>query len=826
MISQGEVGYIKSAIRRNNVTTVDCVMHGRKDDMPQQIIVPLLMGGKEVFILGRVYNPATHQDPREIIGRTFYTKGVTRTDSGGVTTELLPPHSQGYVTFFTNADRTFVLVQLLKPGPKRTVGPVLKDLLTIGNVRIDGDLPLEMRLPRMKISPEDPKPVSAQSSADTKLEKVLTSLFSSIAAQVSALPIHRYEKYLRTPADQQKTAKNVVAAINNCCPNLPAVLMKKNFTFEGVTKAAKLVARYRYSPSKKHHVIDDFNDTTNRTSGVYIRVYKTFTRDSAWKNSKIIFFYPGWTISMDQRKRAHRKDAWNEENSSSLHYMRARAADTWEVYQVAEVFGTEGQLFKDVIEQSIMLLLGSTFVEGLQLIEQSIAKRSRHKAQDEEKPGGEEVRAIVNTELSMLYYDIAKASFKETGYSWPAGRAGFGAKGLTLSSPLGGEHAHDKRAITLTEDARHWYHTFKPRKPQKVDNTNMVYMRIFPTGSYIDSTGVLLFSHTGPQNTGKVPGLNDEFILTVETVKKGILDANGRQARHPKCYARYGNLGSYSNWQVAHRMAIRVDWQKDGQWHRAWLQESGKITYVDLEEQGSLRTYATMSAFHAYLMRSDWTQPQSFRPEYGHATLLKVETDYFRQRVVVSPITKSLETLEGPYGPDISGLVKQLEALGVDHVNGNFGEFDEFRNDPTYYPSGKVPTTGGGPDRRSCCDYCQFLRTNATLAGFPETSSIAPAVLRNCKQATVNGTLVNRCGHCWLRGLPCSWTIAPKLFGQHNWTPKWAGTERKQIEALANWPNAIFAQQAYTDAVYMLKKREEDPELIEDPRYITFDTDL
>lgn len=485
----------------------------------------------------------------------------------------------------------------------------------------------------------------------------------------------------------------------------------------------------------------------NHTAGGYVKAYSDFRPGTEWYGDDS-YVYDGQSNDVWTRQLGHdrSRDNPNEANYNFHHYHVARAArkcKTGQLFEQSEMEGGSQELAKglrDLTEQMFILLLNTYSQKAMNWRERTLNKPIQQAVAEQ----------YGDRELCIVYSEMAQLALQRSGFAQPGqpGRAPFGAAGgLNYTSPLGGEHTFDYEKTTwVVEDhGDKWvYH----RSSFKLSaGENKLLFRSNQKAGYtfeISAAG-------GGVKTAFDPAVGDEIYTSWEVMKPGSNE-------HPVPYFRNPTIGCYKNWSFANKLGFKAIWKRkaDGKWFARYYQQAqpGR-SFINDTSRGSWSPYALGVALYAFFTRASWPDKQSFVPDYGRASLIEVKLDRLQQNIKVNIVTGTLARLEGPaFSLDVPR--DQMKTYGFENVNGKFRGYTwDWLEDPNSYVGGKVPAPqirGQMKARRKKCDWC-WMASEGSATNYP------------CDQ--VPGT--ERCKHCVLRGLPCSWSSAPKLFGiEHN----------------------------------------------------------
>ncbi|KAK3696407.1 hypothetical protein LTR37_017978 [Vermiconidia calcicola] len=491
----------------------------------------------------------------------------------------------------------------------------------------------------------------------------------------------------------------------------------------------------------------------NQKAGIYIRVYSKFPRDTGYYGK--IYIYIGQTNNMWGRHNNHEFDMHNPDNSAynSVHYKVARAAGQCDVRVLCvhdENEGgsdEEGSARRDLMELVMICMFGSYSSIILRWNEELAETKSVEEAV---------LKGYGPRELAYLYDQIAKAAFSKSGWVPFTIRNGFGAtSGCNRNSPFGGEHSQWERLLWSRQELedRWCFHSHQRTMPGPKKEGNLITVR----GKLVsnnDRVGYTLGPELLDENHNFERG--DKYYISAEVMKPG-------KGLHPVPHHRIPDLGPWNNWSNALKVAWKLIWQHKGQWFSSYIQVRTRIqTFTDQSQPGSMAGYINGVGIYAYFMRASWPNPPSFYRNFGFANIVDIRFDGFAQEVRASMVTKPSIDLYTPTFNE-TRVASAMEDLGLQNVNGNFGEFDWdwIQTEPTLHePNGKLKNGWHKIKGRTQCDLDLLYKRT--------TSSIA------CSR--VAGS--RRCTTCQMRGYPCSWSSTRFLLGPNFFTEKEGSGEK------------------------------------------------
>ncbi|KAK5166816.1 uncharacterized protein LTR77_007545 [Saxophila tyrrhenica] len=214
-------------------------------------------------------------------------------------------------------------------------------------------------------------------------------------------------------------------------------------------------------------------------------------------------------------------------------------------------------------------------------------------------------------------------------------------------------------------------------------------------------------------------------------------------------------------------MAFRIVWQSkiDKQWHYRYYQSNWQNASGNAPGEG-IKGFPMAMSLYAHLTHGQWPEPINNQhikfwktvEWWGHANLLRVKVDRLRQVIRAQVVNEPLLPLPQP-NFDLGAVVEAMEDHGFENVNAKWQSLQfDWLTDPQWWPDGKAGKPHASVKKRTDCDFHLVMK----------------AVNSNMKCERVPNQ--DRCTDCAKRGIVCSWTKVPKLFGVQGWQK--AGDDR------------------------------------------------
>lgn len=642
---------------------------------------------------------------------------IIRHDEGGIITDYSPALGKIKCNIWTRAGRPRCVVPLkhITVGAKNT-----------------GKYEVTRTAPHITQLSLQPPLLSAPGPGDLRnhFSAFLTGVWEAREKLPQLQTRHRY--WLENPDKIRGTCHRIQESIRKCSPKLLDVLARDDFTLKDVMNACKTVRG------------------DNVSAGCYLRVYSDFDPESEWADYDP-FGYDGQTNNQSRRNREHQRNSLQEKFKYSHHYQIMNAARKVEVFQLCQHDENEGgsalngKGMRDITEQLLMVMLRLYSTKALSM-------------KDKIDQVGEAEEQLSDRGLSALFNEIGTLSFKQTGFAdpWQPGRkVPFGSGGgANFKSPLGGDQgeAYEKVPWSVTDQPDMWiFH----RSSMVLGSDRRVFATDFKENrGNFDNINVAM--DAGPE--GMTPQVGDTFWIQFEVMKPG-------KGEHPVPFFRNATIGAYENWEYANMIAFKIFWKSKatGKFYvKYWQRNVPKPLYVPGHYKNCHRRYALGVALYAYFVRSEWPNKPACVPSFGYANLAMVEVNHLRQQVNINVLTRSLAILKGPK-EDLRPVIELMKAAGLHNVNGPWQSLDHsYVDDPNTYENGVLPNgmVRAGLRQRRSCDACAIYIEAVSSAS--ECSRVGDS---------------NRCQECVLRGLPCSWTPTPIIFG-NDWYKFKKGTRK------------------------------------------------
>ncbi|KAF2487625.1 hypothetical protein BDY17DRAFT_289301 [Neohortaea acidophila] len=608
------------------------------------------------------------------------------------------------------------------------------------------------------------------------LQKHVEVFLTGVVQYKNRIPeLERYINYLGTQKKIEHTVQSFIYNINKASNDLVRVLSKKDFTINDVEIATKEYGNETQGIFDKSLV-----------QGVYIIIYRDFDPsdfeharlDGVVKDSEggvLLGFgdhaiYVGQSVNMAVRLGSHRYDMYNSSKKGygGTHYYVARRAKKWSARRLLNQYDAEGG---NAVQAGLLLdIYENVFIVLLRAYHNGVLNWNT-----ETRTGVENVEDAITKDYSrkercLLFDDLATATSRQTGYADPKDpdrHNAFGVKtGLNASSPMTeGEHElYSKRIWSLIRKPE--INRLEFHRSALIAGSASKQMTLFDLSYKESYTTIATFRIQRPPGDD-FPSPGDEFYAVWEVSTRGS---------HPVPYFRIQNIGCWSNWGYALRLAFKIVWKskKTGKWRTKYLQSAGKLRSHDAKRAGSLADYCWGVAIYAYLMRSAWPERQSFVPNFGLAHVVEVTVNQFEQTAHCVPVTEPLQELKGP-NYEFSLAVATMKRLTVQvgtvtqrlqNVNGPWQSLSfEWVEGHTqrYIDNAKAAgsTAESARDelsrlkKRTMCDSCWLQHNSSKAGGQVQCTQVKKS----------DGTLMNWCEPCRLKGIACSWTRTDWLGG-------------------------------------------------------------
>lgn len=190
--------------------------------------------------------------------------------------------------------------------------------------------------------------------------------------------------------------------------------------------------------------------------------------------------------------------------------------------------------------------------------------------QDEDMSGTQLEQALSSWDHSYwatIFNNIADQAFKETGWQGFVGRASSGAaSGLNVQTPYVWYGAEELLMWTKTEFEHSTLYRRTPKPAVARDQT----------GSAQAQKQLLIMAYKRFGEVQFTTEMKQEYGLKVDTIVQTVVEIV-KQGTHPHAWTRLQAIGPWDDWDLARRVAIRIEWQNkaDGKWWTKFIYSAG-----------------------------------------------------------------------------------------------------------------------------------------------------------------------------------------------------------------------------------------------------------
>lgn len=685
-----------------------------------------------------------------------------------------------------STDGTRIDIRLLKDGTPYQGIPA--DFFDVGALYIARGKPLPVRI----VTPDIPSVANLTRTfsdlGNDPIREGIATFLEGVAFHRTRIP-HLYRRHLRLMKDKatmRSSATRVCNAVRAVNPNLLSKMTKKDYTFQDLIGT-----------------LPEF-DTTDHSAGCYLIVMSDQPK-KAEKHGRT-YAYVGQSGDMGLRQREHSK-SMRLPSDDAYHrslYKTMREVEQVRFYKLSESPLTEDGSednatgLRELAEQIFILLLGSYNV----LLADRLEARAGVESEDVADKHAKSYNAYY---LYKLYRDLADSAFKLAGCSPPTNTGRWDKFGLrngrNWDSPFGGQSLPDYNdRIIWVQTETHDRYIFR-RAPMKLGPAGMI-----SSMGYRDHGPAR--KHFRPYLTVKAEerarigiDVGDTFYASWELMKNEV--------KHPQCHFRLRDIAPWSNWGHVNTLGIKLSFKsrKLDKWVTHYLQKEPIVYPVEppVSDVPSDTSYSIGTGLYSFFTGAQYPGALDWQAEFGTANVLVLEVDHFNQVVILTSRTSPLFAL-----PKVElqwNVVRdQMRTLGLQHVNGPFGQGrdNSWFTDPAYYEEGAHSKgKGGRPYDFSACDHCTVLQRSA----FTGSTGVPEGMDDKCIRYKDSDT----CSNCLKRGLLCSWTIEPVIFGRYGHYRLLPNGKRvrqilrggdlhaKMIPAMFKQPKAADSLLVYTD---------------------------
>jgi len=305
-------------------------------------------------------------------------------------------------------------------------------------------------------------------------------------------------------------------------------------------------------------------------------------------------------------------------------------------------------------------------------------------------------------ELPRLFVDLATTAFGRNGVTLPRTPAfGLHRYGCNKTIPLGGEVGVVYERTTWCRQDWPDCWTFH-RSPLKL-KADLTLIHMEYDDHRPDGTTSLIVTLTKAQVEEMEIAKDCEYYVIWEVQKPN-------KGQHPVPFFRLSEIGPWSNWRAANKVAFKIVWQSTSKiWRTRYLQREARLRLVrECTAQGALLDYSLGIGVYSYFVRTRYPQAQAWTADFGLARVVTARVDNLTQRIIVSHLSTAAVVLHGP-SFSIRACAGEMIALGLHNVGGTWRGFDRlWMTDPANWAGGIVPHVSKiNPfKQREKCDFC------------------------------------------------------------------------------------------------------------------------
>jgi len=469
---------------------------------------------------------------------------------------------------------------------------------------------------------------------------------------------------------------------------------------DSVTAQVKTILQnpdFKVSDIKALPVVDD----DDHRAGVYILIIKDI-------------IYVGGTKDFARRSGEHADDITATDITKNPRALAIRRHRTFTMHVLLTVNADDEELVRTVAEQTFICLF-ATYPAFL------VLPVNTH-------PSDQTLAAALGQQthvyMATVFTRIAQSCFLQTGWKGFAGRAESGAaSGVNVESPLA---SHSYARTLWTKIAFQKQYVFRrgsatARTPTTSTSTDNV--QILKISTQTLKRDIHFRTPTDPA-LGLQDGTPVEFV--VEIMKAGP---------HPQAWSRLPEVGCWSDWEIARRVAVRVEWDFQGNTYTKYIffRKESSYSVEDGTIKGDVAIYNQITALWRFFMQRKKVEYYSHEEiwQLGKADIREITVDHLTQEIRIAKSERSKD-LGMSALRDSTLIAQELSQRGAANVGGPFGQFTNQQEEAG----------------RTSCDFCKVS-----------------GKLRNQWGNKMCNKLSDRdqCSRCFMFGRPCSWTSQTQL---------------------------------------------------------------
>lgn len=319
-----------------------------------------------------------------------------------------------------------------------------------------------------------------------------------------------------------------------------------------------------------------------------------------------------------------------------------------------------------------------------------------------------DVQNVVTTysrrEAGKLLIDVANGVFRDLKWTPLCHKPSFGvSRTLNYDSPLReGSTTNEKLLWTaVVQPGKKIAYRRSPLTPSVA--TNMPTLAVIKGQTYHDAN-----STDRKKRESRVTFLigyrqGEPYPTDPNTEVTVVFEIMSNNAQHEWPYARLPNIGRYSDWQVANRLAVRLEWQEKGQWKSRYVQRDGR-GFMGTKDPGCIRTYAEAMGLIRYFEQLTQESPRGWDLTYGLARVKRIDFDHMTQTVHISEVAPQGRSMPAPYEKTPNEVAREVAALGAYNANGAWRDWH--------------PDVRGPKAKNRKCDAC-CIEEHYVVSGCP-----------------------------------------------------------------------------------------------------------
>jgi hypothetical protein len=310
--------------------------------------------------------------------------------------------------------------------------------------------------------------------------------------------------------------------------------------------------------------------------------------------------------------------------------------------------------------------------------------------------------------IAHYFSNVSEAIFSDTGFLGGVKRMSFGVRmGANYNSPYFEWSQMSEQLLCIRHDGYKKYKGIGQSVPMSVFRIARTKRAHFKKGSSADGHRHKIFCLTQEAFAPNI-GYQDSVLDGTKCPREGaqyyvVFEVRTDGFAHPHHWSRLPDIGDFRNWEQAHSLAIRVEWEhppNSGKWRYRYVQSGSVYLFYSNDEPGSHIAYQTAIGLIQWLFdtKIDNSAPD-WMPRIGRtAYVLQTSYDYFKQSVEITPqkAYPMKDLMKDCRTRPLAAIIANYQQRGFLSVNGEFAKFPN-------------PPNPDSAKNRRFCDLCVLL---------------------------------------------------------------------------------------------------------------------